>query len=337
MNILFIGSLNTKKHKYDGERIKTTLIYECLLKKHKITVVNLSKHKYLQCIRILWHGLFSSTFDKIIISKDPRGARIIHIILNFCKTDFSKIIYLEIGPLLEEVFKKHPKSINLFKKDKRIVVETNDLASDLEKYGLNNCVIFQNFKKRYNNELVLKDYPVEVLDCIFLSRMEFNKGIFDIIKSLNIINKNRTLVHVDFYGEFCNQNEKKRFLSIIEGRNDCCFNGSIEIKDKTSYEKLSNYDLHIFPTRYDEGIPGSIIDFLFAGVPTLSSSFKHCFDILDKDCSYVFEQNNIESMIKSLDYIYSNQLELNNKRKLSFIRGSQFTDEQFGLFLDSLL
>ena len=96
-----------------------------------------------------------------------------------------------------------------------------------------------------------------------------------------------------------------------------------------SYKTLSDYDLHVFPTRFPEGIPGTLIDCFISGIPTLSSSFPRASDLLCDNDSYIFKQFDCDDLIRKLLYIYNHQEELSLKRIKSYEKRSFYSTQIF--------
>ena len=336
--ILYITCLNKKRRKYDGERIKNTFIYKSLIKKYDLSLINLSRFKLFKTIMIFLCGLFKKNkYDYIFVSKDPHGANIIHRILKMAKFPFEKIIYFEIGPFLYDRIKNGTINIDNFIYDKMIVVETLSLKNELESLGFRNVVVFPNFKPVVNIDFVAKHYPVKTLNLVFLSRIEEKKGIYDLINVLATINSESIKYVLYIYGRIQSNKDKRLLKEYLRKYNFIRYKGKMDVGSKASYEKLAQYDLHVFPTKYTEGFPGSIIDFFIAGVPTISSSFARAHEILSDEDSIIFEQSKNNSLLDALDFIYMNQNLLLSIRKNSYKKRFEFSSESFEKFLETII
>jgi len=111
----------------------------------------------------------------------------------------------------------------------------------------------------------------------------------------------------------------------------------MEVGSFESYRTLSRYDLHVFPTKYREGFPGSLIDFFIAGVPTLSASFARAHEILTENDSVIYQQGNKEDLKAKLMKIYNNQNELSDLRKNSYSLREKYSVESFEEYLKVLI
>ena len=338
MKTLYISCLNTSEEKFDGERIKCTLIHDSLKKFLDLSVINLSKHKLINSLSIFLKSLFGKKkYDYIIISKDAHGANIIQKLLRLSRFPSNRIVYFEIGPFLYDRILDGSIKKDTFIDDRLIVVETESMKNELESIGFKRISVFPNFKQFCPIDFYPQKYPKDILKLVYLSRIEEQKGIYDLIKTLIEINKDKIRFELDIFGRPQSDKDEYKIKNISKLNSFIHYLGMIEVNSKESYVKLSNYDLHIFPTKYREGFPGSIIDFFIAGVPTLSSSFARSKEILSEKDSLIFEQGNNESLKDRLLYIFNNQEELSELRKNSFVRRKQYSVESFEEYLKTLI
>ena len=336
--ILYISGLNKKKRKYDGERIKNTLIYNSLTKKYDVKLINLSRFKLIRTFSIFFQGLFfKKKYDYIVISKDPHGANIIHRILKMARFPFDKIIYFEIGPFLYDRILNGSIKKETFISDKLIVVETNSMKQELESLSFKNIDVFPNFKPIVNVGLLYKNYPVKCINLVFLSRIEEKKGLYDLIDVLTVINSNFVKYKLDIYGRIQSSGDRITLNYYLKKYNFISYKGKMDVGSVESYKILSSYDLHVFPTKYTEGFPGSLIDFFIAGVPTLSSSFARAHEILTDNDSIFFEQGSNNDLLKKLEFIYNNQNILSSLRENSYKKRELYSTKHFEDYLDKII
>lgn len=336
--ILFISCLNTSKEKFDGERIKCTLIYESLKKFMDLSVINLSVHKIINTLAIFFKSLFGKKkYEYIVISKDAHGANIIQKILNLTKYPSDRVVYFEIGPFLYDRILNSSIKKDTFIKDRLIVVETPSMKEELKSLGFERISIFPNFKPIIDVPFIEMKYPKETLDLVFLSRIEEPKGIYDLVDCLAEVNKDKIRFNLDIYGRPQSEVEEKHIKEIEQKYPFIHYFGMMEVGSFESYRTLSRYDLHVFPTKYREGFPGTIIDFFIAGVPTLSSSFARHHEILTAKDSIIYEQGNNGQLIEKLNFVYSNQKMLSELRKNSYARREKYSVEEFERYLKRII
>lgn len=338
INILYISGLNKKKRKYDGERIKNTYIYKSLIKKYNVTLVNLSSFKFFNTIKMFVCALFNKNkYKYAIISKDPHGANIIHKVLRLAHFPSTKIIYFEIGPFLYDRIKNNSIKFETFSSDRLIVVETESMKSELDSLGFNNVQVFPNFKPVVEINQCKKCYPTEILNLVFLSRVEEKKGIFDLIETISVANASGIKFKLDIYGRIQSNKDFEQLKECLKKYDFIDYKGKMDVGSIESYSTLSSYDLHVFPTKYTEGFPGTIIDFFIAGVPTLSSSFARAHEILSDDNSIIYKQFDNDDLLKKLNYIYQHQDLLSQLRKNSFDNRNKYSVESFERYLEKIL
>lgn len=338
IKVLYISCLNTSKEKFDGERIKCTLIYESLKKFVDLSVINLSTHKIINTLAIFFKGLFGKRkYEYIVISKDAHGANIIQKILGLARYPSNRIIYFEIGPFLYDRILNGSIKKKTFIKDRLIVVETDSMKKELESLGFERISVFPNFKPICRIDFNEQVYPKDVLHLVYLSRIEEPKGIYDLIDVLVLLNKDKVRFVLDVYGRPQNKDEEAKITELSNKYDFINFMGMMEVGSKESYEKLSSYDLHVFPTKYREGFPGTLIDFFIAGVPTLSASFARAHEILTDKDSIIYKQGDNEDLLNKLNYIYNNQNILKDLRLNSFARRDMYSVEAFEEYLRCLI
>lgn len=229
-------------------------------------------------IRLLRHC------EQVILFPAQNGIRVMAPIICHIKRFAScKIHYNVIGGWLPRILTKNTRLRKQLKSFDTILVETAVMQRALEDMGLTNVHQLQNFKRleRISVRQIRKvRYPVEI--CYF-SRILRKKGIEDAIEVINRINTERNPLwcKLDIYGPIVPKYQKS--FSTLQKRfpREIRYCGVIPAKESTKV--LQNYDLQVFPTRYStEGIPGSIIDSYFAGVPVVASRWNS-FDQVVKE------------------------------------------------------
>ena len=338
--ILMITCLSTSKEKYDGAYIKNTLIYDSLKKKAVVDVISVSTHKIFNTLKIAWFAVFKKNkYDLVIISKDPHGANIMHKILKIANFKMEKVIYFEIGPFLYNRILDGTIKKETFLRDGLIVVETDSMKNELLSLDFDNkrIEVFPNFKPVFNIEMIEKDYPKKILNLVYLSRIEEKKGIYELIDSLIDLNKKSLRFELDIYGRPQTNEDYEKIKKLVIQFPFIKYKGKIDLITKDNYVELSKYDLHVFPTLYPEGFPGTLIDFFIAGVPTLSSSFARANEILTDEDSVIFVQGNKNDLKNKLLYIYKNQNILTKLSYNTIAKKEYYSVEKFEEYLTELL
>lgn len=329
---LFIASLKSKKFAFDGERIKSSIMFDTLQKHSKVTCINLSKNRVIQTLKLFFLLTFKR-YDKYIVSKAPLGADKILRFLRFFRVDKNKISFFIIGADLAKKMDNKEISYKNISYCSLIVCETDLLTDTLKNHNLPQAYTYPNFKKIYEIDDNMSFQEKETLSLVFLSRVVERKGIIDLVNSVISHNVSKQKFTLDIFGK--SENDTLLVLNkLLKDRDDIHYHGPIAVNSISSYEQLNKYDLHVFPTRCaDEGIPGTIIDFFIAHVPTLSSNYGNSRFLLDESFAYFFNFRDINSLTEQLKYIYDNQKELFDKRRLNSEQTKKYSIENFEVFL----
>ena len=143
------------------------------------------------------------------------------------------------------------------------------------------------------------------------------KGIEDAIDVVKKINEetNEIVYTLDIYGPI-----DKSYVDRFEKLKNTLpsyikYAGCVD--SEKSVEVLKKYYLLLFPTKFKtEGIPGTIIDALSAGVPVVASKWENYADILvNEENSFLFNMNDLkefENILKNLKDI-NKVIEIKNK------------------------
>lgn len=169
----------------------------------------------------------------------------------------------------------------------------------LTEMGLGNVSYMPNFKHLSPlsiEEVNSKEYSKPYKFCTF-SRIESLKGIEDAlmaIKEVNAIHPNSA--YLEMYGPVQPGSEEwfegiqKKYAEI------CCYKGIV--KPNESVEAVKDYVALLFPTQYyTEGMPGTIVDAMFAGVPVIARRWMWCDNMIkDRYNGLVYEFDQPEKL-----------------------------------------
>ena len=227
----------------------------------------------------------------------------------------TKVYYNVIGGWLPGFLQEHKVIRYWTRKLDGLFVQTRILTEQLRAIGINKTTIFPNFKRIrvYTEDKLRLDF-VKPYPLVFMSRVTERKGICELVRIVNKLNQGQPRFSLDIYGSiethFVEQFEKlkKEFTPYIH------YKGQVDPL-KTS-EVMHNYFLHVFPTTYrTEGYPGSILDALSAGTPTLSARWQSYEDVLTENKTGIsFEMGNWEELERKFEEIYKNPEIINSMR-----------------------
>ncbi len=280
-----LGHFGGNEAFFDGQTVKTKNLYSALTQKYTSDeIIVLDTYGYKKNIFAFFYKSIKLFFSckNLIILPDSNGIRFFIPMYSFLKIFFKKNVqYDVIGGWLPEFFKKH-KIIKSFAKSlNAIYVETSSMKAELEKQGFNNIVLLPNFK--YLKTVSASDLTYNTQKpfklCIF-SRIMEEKGIEDainVIKEINSENKEE-LFSLDIYGPV-DEGYIERFEKLkLEFPEYVEYKGIVP--SDQSVQVIKDYFALLFPTRfYTEGVPGTLIDAIAAGVPVISSLWVNHKDV----------------------------------------------------------
>lgn len=310
VSVTICGHFGGNNNFLDGQTVKTKNLYKALTDKYgfnevkKLDTYNWKKRP----IKLLKECINAAKNSKnIIILPAHNGIKVFVPLFTYLKKKYKfNLIYAVVGGWLPVYINNKPKLSKKLKLIDEILVETKKMKKDLINLGFSNVDILLNFKIilplsidkiNYNFQ---KPYPV----CTF-SRVMKEKGIVDVIEIIKNINKDEIIYTLDIYGPVSNEFKeefetlKSEFPEYIKYKGCVDSNNSIEV--------ISKYYLLLFPTRFEtEGIPGTIIDALFSGVPVIATKWENATDIIiDNQTGFLVDMYDLEKfknkMIECLD------------------------------------
>lgn len=307
MKILYIATIAKKRNRLDGETIKCKLLEEYLVNQKDVELLTVDTDNWKKHIFKLIFLIIINYFkcDKIVVSAADRGS---HIVLSFfnkikCKKE---IYYFVIGGSLYNNITSHNWKTEDYKRLNSIYVEAKFLKDNLNKIGINNVEIINNFrkvKKFKNNYKKTKE-----IKFVFFGRVIKEKGIEEAIKLIKRLNEEDNIpCTLDIYGQV-----KEEYLCEIEKlfTPNIKFHGEIKPDNKNEYEKLSYYDIFILPTEYPgECLPGALIDAYISELAVVVSNWPYAKEYVNNNKNgIIFEYQNYEDM-----YEKTKKLILENK------------------------
>lgn len=319
--ICMIGHFGGEESFHDGQTVKThalaAAISSCApdIPLYKADTYDCRKHK-LRFLARFAVGL--ATSERIVLCVSKKGRRIFFPILYFAAKYFHKrVFHCAIGGRLADeaaADRRVRKYISSFEKN---WVESRSLEENLRKQGVENAEYMPNFKDL--PELSGHDLPGTSdgpLRCVIFSRVCLEKGIADAIASILQINggTEQPLALLDIYGAvepgFGQELEKE----IVRSAPAVRYCGVVEANQSVAV--LQDYDVLLFPTRYErEGIPGTIIDALAAGVPVIARRWRYCDEMLTHGVTgYCYDFDQPQMLLYWLKYALNHREDLAHMR-----------------------
>lgn len=220
--------------------------------------------------------------EKIIIFPDLGAIRVLLPLAIILKPiTNTKVYYNVIGGWLPEYLATYEKRRKWFYRIDRLFVQTNSLKEALAFYHLDRVTVFPNFKyiKIFKHE-ELSDTSQKPYKLVFMSRITAKKGVTQLVHTIWEINCKERIFELDLYGSIEDSyiDEFTELMNQIPDYIQYC--GQVNPNETSTVMK--DYFLHVFPTLYKtEGYPGSALDALCAGTPTISAHWNSFDDVFD--------------------------------------------------------
>ncbi len=300
MRIAIIGHFGGKAVFSDGQTIKTHSLYDALLRTKpdnvKIDQIDTYyiKRNPLRFLFSLMRSLFRNR--KYIVLLSDKGRKIFFPVLYGMAKGLKKDIYHDaIGGRLEREIKANPRWKKYVSAFRGNWMESRALAEKLKTLGVENALYLPNFKRL--EKLQQKDLPASYAKpfrfCMF-SRVMPEKGVEDAIRAIGQINETQGegTALLDIYGPV-DEDNRLRFETCLQKAGSWCTYGGV-VPSGNSVQVLRDYYMLLFPTHWrHEGMPGTIIDALSAGVPVIARQWQYCDEMLEHGVTgyiYPFDQ-----------------------------------------------
>lgn len=187
-----------------------------------------------------------------------------------------------------------------------VLVEANRLKEMVECfYGLNNVFVFANARD-YDlpsaNSTNTK--PRAKTSFVYFATICRAKGFGLLLDAVNVLN-NRGVSNfeVDVYGRIAKEDDD--WFKSLALPSNVHYKG-VCLVDKISL--LSQYDCLVFPSVYIEGMPGTIVDARFAGIPVIASTFTFADEMVqDGQDGFLFQRKNCGDLADKMESFISIQ------------------------------
>lgn len=332
MNIGIIGHFGGNEKFNDGQTVKTINIYNGLYN-CGITSVDKIDTYYIKRNPIKFmFDLIKSLFKdkKYIVLLSINGRRILFPVLYMFSRFGKEIYHYSIGGRLAREIIDHPlwkRYISAFNGN---WMESHELTSNLQYLGIKNAKYIPNFKKLeiLNEGDLIEEYTKPYKFCIF-SRVMKEKGVSDAINAINTINTKygSRIATLDIYGPIDPTYENELFMLLNSSNDTCKYCGIID--SHKSVDALKSYYALLFPTHWKhEGIPGTIIDALSAGVPVIAREWQYCKEMITLgENGYYYEFDRPELLIDTMLYTIENEKSTMDMKKNCIKRAYEYSED----------
>lgn len=334
--ITVIGHFAGSRNLYDGQTIKTRMIFN-LLKENKDYFLNLiDTYKWRQKPFSLFMKAINAVRknDVVIFLPARKGVRVFLPLLTTFKSKKTKLVLCTIGAWLPSVLKSNKRLKKFAKKIDDFWVETWSNIEELNRLELTKCHVINNFKTLSTVKEVVAYKNDEYIFCIY-SRINDMKGVLDAIDVVNCLRNENFRISLDIYGPI-EENFKTDFFNSIENNAFITYKGIIDSLGSVSI--LSQYFALLFPTKYiAEGIPGTIIDAFFSGLPILTSEYPNAREIMNEDVAVFFKFRDKDDLKEKMEWCINNPDIINSKRKNCIKESFKYSKEYVSLQIFDLL
>ena len=153
---------------------------------------------------------------------------------------------------------------------------------------------------------------------IFLSRMEAEKGIFDLYQAIPKIIAQHPHAHFSFAGDGKDRQNLQDMCRTTSSNGNITFKGYIANENKINF--LLSGDIFVLPTHHKEGMPYSILEAMAAGLPVITTTNGAIPEIInDHENGFLIPHGKpdllyekINELIKNPDLL--NQFSANNRK-----------------------
>ncbi|MBR4872940.1 MAG: glycosyltransferase family 4 protein [Clostridia bacterium] len=310
----------------DGQAVRTTIITEELKARYgeeNIMVVNTNnwrKHPLRFLLRTL---RLNAKCRKVVIFPADNGFKVGVPILNFSNAFYRRELYdVVIGGYLPDLLKRKPVYLKMLKKYRALFVQTPNLQTDLEAFGLDKIYILSNLKRlncvKAEETAVNRDPQVKVCT---MCRVTETKGIAYAVDAVKAANEalGGSFIHLDIYGIVAPE-YRETFDGLLAAHGDFVTYGGVVDFDKTA-DTLRNYFLMLFPTYYyGEGFPGNVVDAYNAALPMVATDWNYNSDVIhDGENGILVPIKDVEALRDGILALYrdrerAHEIALNNIR-----------------------
>lgn len=328
-----IGRVDLGRTLFDGQTVKTRMMYQLLCEMYgadRIEIVDTIdwKHRALQIVVDTRRCL--KRCDDVVILLSRNGRRVLYPLLAKTAQRRGTRVYQNlIGGWLDGDIDQFPEWVGYLNAFEVNWVESHKLVEALTAKGVSNASFMPNFKYlELPKVLEGKAYGSSWRFCCF-SRVVKEKGVGDAVRTVEELNASgdgRTY-QLDVYGPI-DSGYKGEFEALVRESAHSRYLGSVE--PEASIETIMDYDALLFPTKWEkEGIPGTIIDALSAGVPVIGSHWMYYEELLADGVTgfgYEFGRN---ELLKAaiLKFVNLSDVERNQMRRECLRRAKLYTPE----------
>lgn len=288
-----IGRVDLSGELYDGQTVKTRMMYRLLCEQYgaeRVVVADTCGYRSHPLAVTCAVGRCLVRCDDIVVLLSANGRRVLFPLLSAAARHGGKRVYHNlIGGWLARHLEQHPawvRHLNAFEVN---WVESHALADALTAQGVVNAEYLPNFK--YFDEAaevgvgvrseagagVRAEGPVPVRFCTF-SRVTACKGVGDAARAVERLCAEGLPCTLDVFGPI-DPSYRQAFEQVLSTCSHVFYRGCVS--PERGAEAIAAYDALLFPTSWKaEGVPGTVVDALAAGVPIIAARWPYHDEML---------------------------------------------------------
>ena len=340
----FIGRIDPDETMVDGQTVKTRTLYRYLVRRFGASSVRAVdtrdyRRETGRVVRELIRCLHEC--DDVVVLLSSGGRRALFPILRLASAVLGVRVYHDLigGALADDVEAdasgRLVRHLNSFEVN---WVETRALADRLRALGVRNASHLPNFKDVDDVDVDPRVPPGPPYRLCALSRVTPEKGIDNAVRAVAAINGDGPpVVTLDVFGPI-EPSYEERFRRLVDSVPHVRYAG--RVPPERAAAAVSGHFALIFPTEWiGEGVPGTIIDAMHAGLPVVASRWPYYCEMLQDGVtglSYDFDRPELlEATIREL--LALPEAEVVSMRRALLERARAYTPEAvFGQIVQAL-
>ena len=305
----FIGRIDPDETMVDGQTVKTRTLYRYMVRRFGASNIRAVDtldyhHQGGRVVRELIRCLHEC--DDVVVLLSSGGRRALFPILRLASAVLGVRVYHDLigGSLADDVEAdasgRLVRYLNSFEVN---WVETRALADRLRALGVRNASHLPNFKDVDDVDVDPRVPPGPPYRLCALSRVTPEKGIDNAVRAVAAINGDGPpVVTLDVFGPI-EPSYEERFRRLVDSVPHVRYAG--RVPPERAAAAVSGHFALIFPTEWTgEGVPGTIIDAMHAGLPVVASRWRYYCEMLQDGVtglSYDFDRPELlEATIREL-------------------------------------
>ncbi|MBD3340404.1 MAG: glycosyltransferase [Candidatus Lokiarchaeota archaeon] len=201
--------------------------------------------------------------------------------------------------------------------------ELNEFLEDKKVYFVSNYVNHNSNGTQYVDDSSIRNFTI-----LFCSRIEKEKGVYEILQVFESLLKEKGNYYLKFIG---GGSEVEKLKTLVEEKNlkNIKFYGILDGADK--FKHFESADVFLLPS-YAEAFPYSILEAMQYGCAIVASPVGALPDIIkDEKNGYLIPSSNIEEMAAKISLLHANKKLLNKMKINNMEKISDFYSFQNGL------